>query len=190
MNKQTISGIIYTTLMKRFSSSRIKTALNVAAKETINIIRERTQAGIDVDGKRLPALSPKYLAWKKKYVSGRLKGRKGGAPKLGHLGETTEWQATKTPAHIRLTGKTFSDMSYKLLRYAPVGQGSSSITYQIYILKRSARKIAWLADMKKARKFWGLSKNAIRREKEKARIAAAFAKALGTRSVGFTGKIK
>lgn len=168
---------------KQLSQTKLVKASRAGTKEMINQIQKRTQSGIKVDGKRLKSFSRSYKKWKRDYIRSGVpkKGkRKRGAStnaRYRDLNNTTKWKAKKLPAHIRLTGKMFSNMQPLKANISRTRNGIS-ITLNAFIRgKRNQKIYSYLVEMD--RDFWGLSTNKSRRDKEVNAITEAMFPILG-----------
>jgi len=182
--------IINKGIDKVITRSKLITATNAAANEAINIIRERANQGIDLNGKRFPKLSEKepfqysYGFQKRTNLSKLLRGKR-----------TTAFQAVKAPNHMRLTGQMFSAMKFAL---SGVKMSAREIIGSFLLTLKSdqTKKIKWLAATTGATRGWGgrgkktvyskpsrvwfgICTSAARRKKELDRIKKVFLSKLG-----------
>jgi len=134
------------------------------AKESVDIMRERTSDGKDVDGRKFGGYNRSYN--KKKAIK-TVKGK-------------TPYAAKKQGDFLRLSGKLFSDMSAKVIA---VDQDLTSIRIKwlMYIKPRSVKKALGLQQntgytrsrktySKKSWRFFGLSTGGSQRREEERRL--------------------
>lgn len=115
-----LSSRINKTIAEQYSITQLKNAFTRASIELVEVMRDRTSAGIDVNSKRLKGYKRSYREFKKRYIDGKVKYRtrkktvkRSTALRYRDLQDTTRFKARKLPNHGRLTGKTFS--SWKAL---------------------------------------------------------------------------
>ena len=136
------------------------------AKESVDIMRERTSDGKDVDGRKFGGYNDGYPKAKKKAIQ-KAKGK-------------TPYAAKKSGDFLRLSGKLFSDMSAKVIA---VDQDLTSIRIKwlMYIKPRSVKKALGLQQntgytrsrktySKKSWRFFGLSTGGSQRREEERRL--------------------
>ena len=155
-------------LNKKFLAMANKTVLSRMAsrlaKESVDIMRERTADGIDVDGRKFGGYNRSY---NKKKLMKKLTGK-------------TPYAAKKQGDFLRLSGKLFSDMSAKVIS---VEQDLTSIKIKwlMYIKPRSVKKALGLQQStgytrsrtqysKKAWRFFGLATGGSQRREEERRL--------------------
>jgi len=182
-------------LSKKLSKTKLNKANKLVALEFQKIWQERTMAGIDVDGRRLPKLRKNYRKFKTDYIRGRRK--------LKRNSRTTKWKAKGVPNHGRLTGQLFSgtkftpinaSQSLTLVRNKLIVFGGVQVSVPNNYNKD---KYEWLASNRGANKYKSyskskreiqptLSRNPVTRRKEIERLKKVFLKATGLK----TAKIK
>jgi hypothetical protein len=145
-----------TKLKEKLKPSVLNSIARKVALKELELIRERTMAGLDVNGKRFTAYTPKYRETKRAYISSRRKGK----PK-------TEWAAKKIEDFMRFSGRTFSDMTVKGIKVGQV-KGEIRLQYDLGFRSKRSENIAryhsklGVGAKKTIRNFWGALRDAKR----------------------------
>lgn len=169
----------YENLVKElFPVATVQNGVNAMAKTAIEVMRNRTNQGIDVNGKRFAPLTDRYKKYKAKYIK---KGRK-----------VNEFGATKLPNHIRLSGALFGAMKTQVIQYAQFNNLKLDTAFRLYIDSSQAKKVEGLLSdtgavrtktgkktyKKASRNFFGIASIGTRADAEKDKIIGAFIKSL------------
>ena len=150
-NAQQISLAIKKEIQSKIPIPQIKKGVESAAQKAIEIIRNRTMRGIDVNGKRLPGKKFHYVLKSKQ--TGKItlvpsyfmkKSTGAGLAELKKDKVTTEFEALGSPSHGRLTGQLFSGMRYQITQNADFKDKISG-SFRIYVESSQAKKLEWLA---------------------------------------------
>lgn len=102
---------------ERFSNKRVTSATQLLAAASIEEIRDRAKAGLDVRGNPFKRYTRGYERQKARYISGapvKSKGRKGKRSAGGSkakLEEKGEYAAEQVYDYMRLSGKSFRDLT-------------------------------------------------------------------------------
>jgi hypothetical protein len=162
------------------SKSKIIQATNKEKALALELIRERTNKGLDVHGKRIKKLSNRYTKRKKQMIKKGIKG-------------ATEYVAKSVPNHGRLTGKLFTDLSTKTIEIYQKKSGNDinfGNRFNIFVKSKNKRdKIAeYLRQM--GRDFIGIAdKNSQRGKYEQDALKRVFLKTLFPKAISNSGKV-
>ena len=169
----------YENLVKElFPVATVQAGVNAMAKTAIEVMRDRTIKGYDVNGKRFAPLTQAYQYYKKRYIK---KGRK-----------LNEFAATKLPNHIRLSGALFGAMKTQVIQYAQFNNLKLDTAFRLYVDSSQSKKVKNLLSdtgvvktrkgkktyKKAVRNFFGIGTVGNRAEMEKDKIIGAFIKSL------------
>ena len=169
----------YENLVKElFPVATVQAGVNAMAKTAIEVMRDRTNKGYDVNGKRFAPLSQSYQYYKKRYIK---KGKK-----------VNEFAATKLPNHIRLSGALFGAMKTQVIQYAQFNNLKLDTAFRLYVDSSQSKKVKNLLSdtgvvrtrkgkktyKKAVRNFFGIGTVGNRAEMEKDKIIGAFIKSL------------
>lgn len=182
--RQIITNQFKSLVKERFATSKVEKAVNAMANEAINVIIERTNQGIDVNGKKFAKLTNKYQKYKKKYISSGAK--------------VSKFGATKIPNHIRLSGALLASLTYDVIQYAQFTMPKISTAFRLRVKPNQEKKIEWLASetgavrtrkgkktyKKASRQFFGLSTAPNRIAKEQDRVIGAFVTSMQNQAGG------
>ena len=145
---QTLKAEFYRNLNSKISSSDLKKVSEQIGLAMIESIYERTNAGIDVNGQRFKALSPKYKSFKEKYIKGQIKGRgKKPSRTMQRLKSNLKWRAKSMPNFMRLTGALFDDIQVEPLVSQQNAQNKITISMRFKVLSGSKDKAQGLIGM-------------------------------------------
>ena len=151
------------------------------AEKALDVMRERTNQGYDVKGKRFAKYIKSYEKYKKKYIRSGAK--------------VSEYGANKLPSHIRLSGALFKALTYDIIQYyqdfAKKGEKIST-SFRLKVKPSEEKKIFWLLAetgavrtkkgkktyKKASRDFFGLSDAPSRASKERDAVVGAFIRAM------------
>ena len=179
--RQIINNKFQRLVADTFPVSDVKKGVEAMAVKAIDVMRERTNQGYDVNGKRFAKYSKSYEKYKKKYIRSGSK--------------VSEFGASKMPSHIRLSGALFSAMTYDIIQYyqdfAKKGEQIST-SFRMRIKPAEEKKVAWLLAetgavrtrkgkktyKKASRDFFGLSDAPSRASKERDAVIGAFIRAM------------
>lgn len=159
--QQDIVGKFTAVLQKKFGEQATRKGVEAMGATAVELIKVRTNNGIDIDGKPFDKYTPKYAKYKAKYVSGKVKKKAG----------SSKWAARSVNDFMRLSGDLFDDIDYNVTKFSQPRVGTFSMKFQIYIKPRSRPKAEGL--MKK-RKFFGIALSGIQRFKEEKALINAF----------------
>jgi len=138
--------VVENEIAKKISRATIRKAAQAAGNKAIEMIRERTNAGIDYYGKRIPKLTENYEL------------RKRGGRELANLirrsGKATKFKANGTPNHGRLTGQFFSAMTFKILN-TTIKAKQILIDILLDLKSDQVKKVKWLESKTGATRGWG-----------------------------------
>lgn len=146
---------------QRFSSTRLRVAARAVALRELELIRDRTQRGLNKSGSKMKGITTGYRNRKLQIIRDGWKvGRgRGGKRRLVSIGPTA-FAATNSKQFMRLSGRMFSDMYVKGLRVRQEGE-NILIDYQLDFKTARSKKIAdyhinkGVGKSKVKRDFWG-----------------------------------
>jgi hypothetical protein len=173
-----IEFIMTQRVKDRFPRQRIQQATRLVAAIALQEVKDRTNEGIDIDGRPFPKYSKRYPKVKNDFINGRRGKRRGTA-----RDRKTQYAAKNVDDRMRLSGRMFSDMYIRLVR----GQNDNGFlggTFQMDFKSDRSRKIAGY-NIKRGYNFWGLSRpSSARGRLLVAKMKSAFKGALGFRGGG------
>lgn len=170
--KSILTTKINAKVAKDFSKQDLIETFTKASFEWVDIMRDRTNAGIDVRSRRLKKLTRQYSKWKRKYISGKVK-------LSSKLRRTTRFKAKKVPNHGRLTGQTFTSWQPVKPKVTKTANGFN-IRWGVQIEGTRNNEVNQYL-IKQGRKIFGLSTGSARRKKEIDRMLN-----VGLRDVGIS----
>lgn len=141
-------------MARRYPSARLRTVAREVALKEIELIRRRTESGLDKNGKQMRATSARYQAFKKQFIASgyKLKGRST---------QVTAFAADRPGQFMRLTGRMFSDMYVRDLKVSKRPTGYV-VDYVLDFKTGRSKKIAGYhnGQGRVLRPFWGAAKAA------------------------------
>ncbi len=165
---------------KKYSPARLRVAARAVANEEIEIIRERTQRGLDQNNNPFRPLSSTYRKTKQGIIDRGYKAGRGRGKKRRFVSiNPTGFAADSADDFMRLSGRMFSDMYIKSLNVGKSPRGLV-VNYELDFKTARSKKIAEYHNKlgtgrrKVLRKFWG----AARGPEYANRLARVLAKAL------------
>ncbi len=186
-NRQNIKAVLELAVNKELNrlKPQIKRGNEAMGKTAIDLIRDRTDRGIDANGKRLPKLSALYREFKRKFAAGKIKkskrGRHGEYAKMFRA--RNKWRARKVPNHGRLSGRTLSAMTSKA-NVPKIRDTDITASFSIFIRSDRDKIITFLTMM--GRNIWGLAKKGTpQRRKEETILIRAFERGSGIKVHSF-----
>lgn len=145
----------------RYTTEQKLKGLQAMGRKAIELIRERTNRGIDRDGKRIRRLSVDYAYAKRQMIRGKWKFPKG-SPR------NSQFRAKGVPNFGRLSGGLFGSMSWNI----------SNLRLVLSLKGNRNKKIAEYLE-KMGRKYWGLAKPSTNQgKKEREELRKAFLEAV------------
>lgn len=162
-------------IKKKFSLQKINSALKKTAQSAVDIIVDRTNNNVDIDGKNFAQFTKGYERYKKWYIR---RGKKVNA-----------FSAKRMPNNLRLSGELMGSINYKNLT-VNANTDKIQIGFNIYIPENQRKKVEGLMSStgktrngksyrKAKREFFGLSRNPTTAVIEKNKIVANFCKFMG-----------
>lgn len=136
-------------IKRKYTPARLKYIGELLGMEHIEMIQERTNKGLDRDGRRMTPLSKGYVAQKTKAINNGYRwGRRSLKPK--------GFAADKATDMMRLSGNMFFDMYVKKVKAAIVN-GVFDVMVELDFRTARSRRIAGyhLGEGRVIRKFWG-----------------------------------
>lgn len=173
---QDLTAKFTATLQKKFGEQATRKGVEAMGATAVELIKVRTNNGIDVDGKPFTPYSkdkkgvPRYENYKRRYISGKVKKKAG----------SSKWAARSVNDFMRLSGDLFDDIDYKVTKFSQPRIGLFTMNFKLYIKPRSAPKAHGLI---KKRKFFGIATSGIQKFKEQNALINAFKRA--TKLQGF-----
>lgn len=158
---QDLTAKFVAALGQRFGYETVNKGAKAMGATAVELIKVRTNNGIDIDGKPFDKYTPKYAKYKAKYISGKVKKKAG----------SSKWAARGVYDFMRLSGDLFDDIAYKTENSTKFVGSKLNINFSVYIKSRSAPKAHGL--MKK-RKFFGIALSGIQKFKEEKALINAF----------------
>lgn len=176
--QQDLNAKFQAALGQRFGTDNVNKGLDAMGKEAVQIMRNRTLAGLDVNGKPFDKYTAKYETWKTRYIRGKIKwGIRGGKPKPVGLA----YRAKRMPDFMRLSGELFDDMTYSITKQTRFVGNSIAMKFRLFIKSRSAGKAEGL--MKK-REFFGIAMSGGLKLKEHNLLFLAFKRGAKIKGTG------
>lgn len=123
---ETIKRKFSTQVLDRLSNKSLNRIIKNVGDMEIDLIRQRTNAGRDKNGRAFRSYSPRYVKRKKQLI------RSG-------IGASSIWGARRYSQFMRLSGRMFTDMKIKNIK---VQRGRTNVTFKYDIgfkTTRSAR---------------------------------------------------
>lgn len=146
---------------KKFPPVRLRYAARQVARREIELIRERTQRGLDTQGRPFSAYSSTYVKAKQRIIKQgwRVRRGRGRNARLVSLNPTA-FAANRVGDWMRLSGRMFSDMYVKAVNVIKQSNGYA-VTYTLDFKTARSKAIAEYHNItgagkgKVLRKFWG-----------------------------------
>lgn len=122
----TIKRRFESSVLEKLNSRAMRRVIKAVGEEEIELIRKRTNRGVDKDGRPFKKLSKAYSKRKRQMI----KGGKGGGRVYG---------AKKMPSFMRMTGQMLGDMKIKNIKFTKTRNGARA-SYDVgFKSTRSAR---------------------------------------------------
>jgi hypothetical protein len=151
-----------TKIRKAIPPVALRAAAFQVAEAEIDLIRKRTERGIDKDGKPFRRHSTRYFDWKSRFIKRGWKynRRKAGGGFRSVAAKTTAFAADRAGQFMRLEGRMFSDM-YVAKYSARDTPNGIVLKYELDFKTARSKRIAdyhirlGAGKGKVKRKFWG-----------------------------------